>query len=305
MLKRSDAEKAAWMKRMMVKNIETEEYEPKISDEITYELSDRHTAYMFEHFNGDVKIKFRKQKSNKDDYRDLYLTISRFIVLESNFDLITDKLDYVRKNKSWGKKKIFELHLGGKIFVTITAPFETVDIRFRYMEVDKESKNTRYGVNLDRDEWVELGEFIDEVKRTVIDYHKYEACIYNHNNNGEVHACDECRWGVMDDEDEGAGRDQWHITTFPPTSNNIEDEASDDGIKRKRRDESSHSTKKAKKDWSIVGVTMKDKKIKMKVTKSVENVKRVQNVNEAESNQPSEGDIYADVGSSEEDGEIQ
>jgi hypothetical protein len=279
---RNEQERSEWMREMMETPIQHvhNPVQRTIYEGLKLQLSETHEAKLYEQFNGNVRIKLiRNDSLNKrvkgENYRELYMTLSQFIVLQTNYGLITDKLKAVSKAKTHYNKPSFELHLGGKIFITITPPFKTVDIRYRFMELNEDPVHTRFGVNLDEDEWDMFGEFVDETTQLVIDYHTYDACIYTHNSMEEVRTCGECKWGTLNRDNQ---RHQWTVTTYPPPENRESDNdeiapGKTERAEQKKRGlsgDDDDDVEKKRSRWAVTEMVESEQGIKMKLTKEPE-----------------------------------
>lgn len=165
-----------------------------ITEDIEMKLSDTHWAMLYE-INGEARIELRRESNNSSDERKLYLTLSRFMMLDMIYDKANEELKKLVRSKIPKQELMYDVHIGGRVFVTIRAPYKNVDIRYRYLDdtvADAKPVFTRFGVNLNVSEWIALKCFIKEVNQCIVGIDKLNPCIFSHSTTEAVEACAEC-----------------------------------------------------------------------------------------------------------------
>jgi hypothetical protein len=83
-------------------------------------------------------------------------------------------------------------HLGGKIHVTVSSRFQTVDLRLFYYPSNEESlKPGRPGVALKFAEWKKLFEVLPDINEK-LNIDEVQPCYMSHTNILQSLSCEEC-----------------------------------------------------------------------------------------------------------------
>jgi hypothetical protein len=72
-------------------------------------------------------------------------------------------VDGALENLNQGKDVDYEVHLGGNVYLSLTSPYNCVDIRQKYQDERGVIRFTRRGVSLRRSEWLKLKQAFGDI----------------------------------------------------------------------------------------------------------------------------------------------
>lgn len=141
-------------------------------------------------WKGELRVDIREWDDTFPTKKGVSLIPIRWASLTCCQDNIDEALSLVKKT---GTVK-YEFHIGHNFYVTVSSPWQCVDIRERFLDGEGKLRSTRRGINLRVPEWEKLKSCVAEIVQVVPELSAARPCYFeeDHMNQVGMLNCVEC-----------------------------------------------------------------------------------------------------------------